>query len=86
MATLRLLARDANTLALVPSIVVRDELRDKVLYEHCRVPGLFETFYAITCERTYQHPLVEVLLNRGEKELLTDKPPRGLRAKVRDGD
>ncbi len=35
MATMRLLARDTRALALVPSVVVRDELREGVLYEYC---------------------------------------------------
>lgn len=70
MATMRLLARDANTLALVPSVVVRDELRERRLYEHGRVPDLFETFYAIVAERTFPHPLVKPLLDQKESELL----------------
>lgn len=70
MATMRLLARDTRSLALVPSVVVRDELRAGVLHEHCVVPGLFETFYAITVARSYQHPLLETLLARDQDELL----------------
>jgi LysR family transcriptional regulator, transcriptional activator of nhaA len=70
MATMRLLARDTSALALVPSVVVRDELREGLLHEHCVVPGLFETFYAITVERTFQHPLLRALLTRDEDELL----------------
>lgn len=75
MATMRLLARDSKALALVPSIVVRDELRDGVLSEHCVVPGLFETFYAITARRKFQHPLLEAVLTRDEHDLL-DADPR----------
>lgn len=70
MATMRLLARDSTAFALVPSVVVRDELRQGLLYEHCVVPGLFETFYAITVERTFAHPLLRGLLSRDEGELL----------------
>jgi len=74
MATIRLLARDARALALVPSVVVRDELREGVLHEHCVVPGLFETFYAITVERAFQHPLLKSLLAQDEDELLAGEP------------
>jgi LysR family transcriptional regulator, transcriptional activator of nhaA len=74
MATMRLLARDTSALALVPSVVVRDELRDGLLHEHCVVPGLFETFYAITIERSFQHPLLRTLLARDEDELLAMEP------------
>jgi LysR family transcriptional activator of nhaA len=70
MATMRLLARDTSALALVPSVVVRDELREGALHEHCVVPGLFETFYAITAERTFPHPLIEAALARDENDLL----------------
>ncbi len=70
MATMRLLARDTKALALVPSVVVRDELRNKVLYEYCVVPGLYEKFYAITVDRRFQHPLVKTLLKRDEDDLL----------------
>ncbi len=74
MATMRLLARDASALALVPSIVVRDELRERTLHEHCVVPGLFESFYAVTVERTFRHPLLGSLLARDEHDLLTAEP------------
>lgn len=75
MATIRLLARDSNALALVPSVVVRDELREGVLNEHCVVPGLFERFYAITAKRSFQHPLLKAVLARDEHDLL-DADPR----------
>ncbi|MDP2269518.1 MAG: LysR family transcriptional regulator [Archangium sp.] len=75
MATMRLLARDSAALALVPSIVVRDELREGTLSEHCVVPGLFETFYAITARRKFQHPLLKAMLTRDEHDLL-DADPR----------
>jgi LysR family transcriptional regulator, transcriptional activator of nhaA len=74
MATMRLVARDTRSLALLPSVVVRDELRQGVLVEHCAVPGLFEVFYAVTVERHFQHPLVSGLLERGEAELLGNDP------------
>ncbi|NOK33470.1 LysR family transcriptional regulator [Corallococcus exercitus] len=81
MATMRLLARDTHAFALVPSVVVRDELREGVLHEHCVVPGLFETFYAITAERRFQHPLLTTMLARDEHELLEmaprSHPPKG---------
>ncbi len=70
MATMRLLARDTEALALVPTVVVRDELRDGALHEQCVVPGLFENFYAITAERMFQHPLIDAALVRDERELL----------------
>lgn len=70
MATMRLLARDTESLALLPSVVVRDELRSGVLVEHSEVPGVFETFYAVSVERHFQHPLMSLLLKRDEEALL----------------
>lgn len=70
MAMMRLLARDTGAIAVVPSVVVRDELRSGALHEYCEVPDLFETFYAITIERRYPHPLVRSLLSRDEEAIL----------------
>jgi LysR family transcriptional activator of nhaA len=79
MATMRLLARDTDALALVPSVVVRDELREGRLHEHCVVPALFETFYAVTAERRFQHPLLDAVLARDEHDLLEAGPRRRAR-------
>ena len=70
MALLRLLARDAGGIALVPSVVVRDELRSGQLVEHAVVPDLHETFYAITVPRRYAPPLLKELLGRTPQEVL----------------
>jgi len=77
MATMRLLARDSHAVALVPSVVVRDELRTGALSELCVVPGLLESFYAITVDRQFQHPLIKPLLERDEVDVLA----MGLRAR-----
>ncbi len=70
MATMRLMARDTPALALLPSVVVRDELRSGQLVEHTVVPSLFENFYAITVSRHFEHPLLHGLLSRDEAEFL----------------
>ena len=70
MAMLRLLARELNAVALVPAVVVRDELRDGVLQEYCAVPDLFEEFHAISVTRRYQPPLLRALLARRPTEVL----------------
>lgn len=70
MATIRLVALDTDAIALVPSVVVREELRRGALFEMSEVPKLSEGFFAITLDRKYQHPLVSPLLNRDEQELL----------------
>ncbi|HWA60381.1 MAG TPA: LysR family transcriptional regulator [Caulobacteraceae bacterium] len=62
MAMLRLLARERQALALVPPIVVRDELKSGVLAELHRIEGLAERFYAIVAQRRFANPLLETLL------------------------
>jgi LysR family transcriptional regulator, transcriptional activator of nhaA len=64
MAMLRLLAREAVGFALVPPVVVRDELRDGRLKELCRVPGLTKPFYAITGSRKFPNPHLRDLIRR----------------------
>jgi LysR family transcriptional activator of nhaA len=65
MAMLRLLAREHKALALVPPIVVRDELKSKVLVECCKIPGVIETFYAIVQKRRFPNQLlVDLLLDK----------------------
>lgn len=61
MAMLRLLAREREGLTLVPPIVVRDELDAGVLVEHCRIPEVTESFYAIVKKRRFPNRLLSDL-------------------------
>jgi LysR family transcriptional activator of nhaA len=70
MALLRLLARDSGAVALVPTVVVRDELQRRQLVEYCVVPDLVETFYAITVKRHFEPPLLKALLGRDQADVL----------------
>lgn len=62
MAMLRLVAREHNGVAVVPPIVVKDELEDGVLVEVAALPDLVETFYAITVARRFSNPVLTQLL------------------------
>lgn len=64
MAMLRLLAREGDCLALVPPVVVRDEIGRGELVETHRIPQLKETFYAITPSRRFPNLLVGELVKR----------------------
>ncbi|NDE00532.1 MAG: LysR family transcriptional regulator [Gammaproteobacteria bacterium] len=66
MAMLRLMARETRGVALVPPVVVKDELERKVLVEWARVPGLKETFYAVTASRRFASPLLKLLITGAE--------------------
>ncbi len=70
MAMMRLLARDLDAVALVPAVVVRDELRARTLHEYAAVPDLFEEFFAVTVRRQYRHPLLRAALHRPAAEVL----------------
>jgi LysR family transcriptional activator of nhaA len=64
MAMLRLLAREDVGLAVIPPIVVRDELATGLLVEAAQLDGIRETFLAITRERRFPNPLLAELLHR----------------------
>ncbi|HMO56432.1 MAG TPA: LysR family transcriptional regulator [Roseiflexaceae bacterium] len=65
MAMLRLVAREHRGLAVVPSIVVKDELDSGALVEVAKLPGLAETFFAVTLARSFPNPLLSLVLPRG---------------------
>lgn len=62
MAMMRLLAREDIGLAVLPPIVVKDELEAGILAEAHRLPGIAETFYAVTVARKFPNPLLRALL------------------------
>ncbi|PLL10577.1 LysR family transcriptional regulator [Tabrizicola sp. TH137] len=62
MAMLRLLAREDAGLAVIPTIVVQDELASGILVQVARIEGMRETFYAITRERRFPNPTLASLL------------------------
>ena len=62
MAMLRLRARDNVGLALVPPIVVRDELAAGTLQESPFDLGIAEAFFAVRLERRFPNPLLRDLL------------------------
>ena len=64
MAMLRLLARDSQAFAILPQVVVRDEIKAGTLVSHATLPGVFERFYAISVRRQFGSPLLQELLAR----------------------
>lgn len=80
MAMLRLLAREHDSLALVPPIVVKDELTNGRLVEVASLPSTKEVFFAITGERRGANPVVDALL---AKPVSVDDPES--RASEHDG-
>lgn len=64
MAMMRLLAREGIGLAVLPPIVVQDELRDGRLVQISPLPGISESFYAVTMQRRFPNPLLADLLEQ----------------------
>jgi LysR family transcriptional activator of nhaA len=62
MAMLRLIARETDVVALVPPVVVQDELKSGELVELYQIPDIHETFYAVTVTRRYPNPYLKKLL------------------------
>ncbi|MCL7930585.1 LysR family transcriptional regulator [Halomonas llamarensis] len=70
MAMMRLLTRDTHHIAVMPPVVVRDELRAETLKDFGALPGVFEEFYAITIRRQFESPSVKTLLDQSSDALL----------------
>ncbi len=64
MALIRLLARENVGVAVIPPIVVRDELAQGHLIEAARIAELAESFYVITPTRRFPNPLVRPLIQQ----------------------
>jgi LysR family transcriptional activator of nhaA len=68
VAMSRLSAREDAGLAVMPPIVVQDELAMGRLVEAARLPGLDEHFLAVTLSRRFPSPLLaEVLPGTGQE-------------------
>lgn len=62
MAMMRLLAREDVGLAVLPPIVVKNELTTGMLIEAPYPMGLSESFHAVTADRKFPNPLLGPLL------------------------
>lgn len=71
MAMMRLLARDTRHFAVLPPVVVRDELERGSLVDYGALPGVFEEFYAVSIRRQFEPPLLTRLLSQPSEALLT---------------
>lgn len=68
MAMMRLLAREGAGLAVLPPIVVKGELEAGTLIEFDALPGMIESFYAVTVKRRFPNPLIKPLLDTDSAE------------------
>jgi LysR family transcriptional activator of nhaA len=61
---MRLLAREDIGLAVLPPIVVKDELVAGILVEGDDPLGITETFFAVTVEPRFPNPALRMLLQQ----------------------
>jgi LysR family transcriptional regulator, transcriptional activator of nhaA len=62
IAMMRLLVREGTALAVLPPIAVQDELASGTLIEADELPGIVETFFAVTIDRQFPNPVVRSLI------------------------
>ena len=67
MAMMRLLVREGYALAVLPPIAVRDELAAGTLIEADALPGITESFYAVTVARRFPNATVAALIAGGRR-------------------
>ncbi|MGJ8619799.1 MAG: LysR family transcriptional regulator [Methylophilaceae bacterium] len=67
MAMLRLLTRDTKAVAVMPSVVVKDEIANGNLTVYATLPNIFENFYVVTVKKHMTNHLVNELVNRFNK-------------------
>lgn len=72
MPALRLLIRDSSCIALMPKVVVQDEIKNGTLQEYCKIPNLYENFYALHMERHIEFDLFNNLFERHDEEILNN--------------
>ncbi|EOU2462177.1 LysR family transcriptional regulator [Vibrio navarrensis] len=63
MAMLRLLARDSGAVAVIPEVVVQDEIQAGLLKNYATLETVTESFYAITAKRHVELPILKALFN-----------------------
>ncbi|MDR9426440.1 MAG: LysR substrate-binding domain-containing protein, partial [Marinobacter sp.] len=71
MAMMRLLTRDSGYYAVLPPVVVRDELKSGALKDYGALPGIFEEFYALTIRRQFEKPALQEILSQPAENFLT---------------
>ncbi|MEK0160795.1 LysR family transcriptional regulator [Pseudoalteromonas piscicida] len=62
MAMMRLLARDSGAVAVLPAVVVKDEIAQGVLQQYQELPNIYEYFYAISTQKKVVPEAIKILL------------------------
>lgn len=67
MAMMRLLTRDSGALAVLPEVVVRDEIKQGLLSTYMPLPNIYENFYGITVKRQFTASWVKKLFTQTQQ-------------------
>jgi LysR family transcriptional regulator, transcriptional activator of nhaA len=67
MAMLRLLTRDTKAVAVMPSVVVKDEIANGNLTVYATLPNVYENFYVVTVQKHMSNHLVTELISKFNK-------------------
>lgn len=67
MAMLRLLTRDTSAVAVMPSVVVKDEIASGKLTVYTTLPNINENFYVVTVKKHQFNQLVSELIKEFKK-------------------
>lgn len=62
MAMMRLLARDSGAVAVLPAVVVKDEIAQGILSQYQSLPDIYEYFYAISSHKKVVPEALKILL------------------------
>jgi LysR family transcriptional regulator, transcriptional activator of nhaA len=73
MAMLRLLARDSGALAVLPPVVVKDEIEQGILADYQHLADAYEHFYAITAQRKFMPDVLVALLKSHSSDIFTEQ-------------
>lgn len=76
IAMMRLLVREGTALAVLPPIAVRDEISNGELIEAEELPGITESFHAVTVDRRFPNPAVHALISKAREGLQTSNIPK----------
>lgn len=59
-----------DQMAILPPIAVRDELESGMSVEADTLPGITETFYAVTLKRRFPNPVVRSLISDAKGDVI----------------
>ncbi|MEJ6475614.1 LysR family transcriptional regulator [Pseudoalteromonas piscicida] len=68
MAMMRLLARDSGAIAVLPAVVVKDEIAQGVLQQYQDLPDIYEYFYAISTHKKVVPEAIKILLQAARNQ------------------